>query len=101
MLPTPLPKPTADRLRLSVEAMDPVWLKVTVDGQQVFEGQVAAHTARTWEGRQTIQLRTSNAGALEVSMNGEDFHRLGSYGKSLEQEWALSKDGRVVEKKIE
>gem|GEM_PF-5867583 len=96
-LPTPTP---VARLELTLESQDPAWLRVTIDGQPVFEGQVEGGTSRHYEAKQSIRVRTSNAGALMVSINGEPLHTLDKYGKSVEQEWLL-KNGRIVENKAE
>ncbi len=93
-LPTEPPPPPVDRLQLSLDIVEPAWLRVTVDGQKVFEGLAEGGTARTYEARQSIHVRTSNAGAIQMSLNGEPFERLGRFGKTVETEWVL-KDGRV------
>lgn len=96
-LPTATP---VAKLELTMESKDPAWLRVTIDGQQVFEGQVEGGTSRNYEAKQSIRVRTSNAGAFMVSINGEPFHTIDKYGKSVEQEWLL-KNGRIVENKSE
>lgn len=40
-------------------------------------------------------MRSSNAGAVELSVNGSPFERLGPFGHVVEKEWRL-KDGKVT-----
>lgn len=46
------------------------WLRVTVDGIRVFEGVVRAGEIRQWTARRVIHIRTGNAGAADLTVNG-------------------------------
>ena len=54
------------------------WLRVTVDGVRVFEGVVRAGEVREWTARRVVHLRTGNAGAADLTVNGR---RLGVPGR--------------------
>lgn len=57
------------------------WAQITVDGKEVFEGIVESGALRTWEAEQTIIVKLGNAGAAELSYNGQPVGKLGSLGE--------------------
>jgi cytoskeleton protein RodZ len=48
------------------------WLRATVDGELVFEGTVPAGTTKTFTGEEQIDIVIGNAGAMKLSINGQD-----------------------------
>ena len=63
------------------------WLRVVVDGQEVFAGSLEEGTTRTWRGRESIALRCGNAGGVEATVNGEPLGLLGERGQVVDVEW--------------
>ncbi|MGA9348740.1 MAG: RodZ domain-containing protein [Anaerolineae bacterium] len=63
------------------------WLRVVVDGQEVFAGSLEEGTTHTWRGRESIALRCGNAGGVEATVNGEPLGLLGERGKVVDVEW--------------
>lgn len=57
------------------------WAQITVDGKEVFEGIVESGALRTWEAEQTIVVKLGNAGAAELSYNGQPVGKLGALGE--------------------
>ncbi len=108
---TPTPVPTATPFRLAsptptatpvpvetitVEAhiVDRTWLRVLVDGEVVDEGLYEPDTTLTWQG-ETIEIRTGNAGGMELTVNGENLGVLGEKGEVLH--WIFTvQEGEVV-----
>jgi hypothetical protein len=89
---TPLPAPTATptpRAAVSVEARvaERSWLQVWADGRQVFAETVAPGTTRTFTANDTLQMRVSNAGGVQVTVNGEPQGRLGASGQAVDVTW--------------
>lgn len=82
-------------IQLILQTSTKVWLRVVADGEQVFEGQLEEGAQMTWGAEESLLLRTSNAGGVQVSVNGQPFMRLGPFGKALEREYRL-KDGQVT-----
>ena len=56
---------------LILEATEHVWVRVTADGQQVFEGMMAAGQTAPWSGRQQVAVDTGNGAGLRVTVNGQ------------------------------
>jgi cytoskeleton protein RodZ len=63
------------------------WLRVIVDGEEVFAGSLEEGTTRTWRGRESIALRCGNAGGVEATVNGEPLGILGERGQVVDLEW--------------
>ncbi len=85
---SPTPQPTATqsaRLALAMQFTGPCWLRVTVDGKQVFEGTLQAGTSKTWDGSQFITIRVGNAGGAMVTFNGRSEGLLGASGQVVEK----------------
>lgn len=58
-------------VELLLEATEHVWVRVTADGQQVFEGMMAAGQTAPWSGRQQVAVNTGNGAGLLVTVNGQ------------------------------
>ena len=58
-------------VELILEATEHVWVRVTADGQQVFEGMMAAGQTAPWSGRQQVAVDTGNGAGLLVTVNGQ------------------------------
>lgn len=98
---TPLPggvgtrgAPTAP-LVMEVVATSDAWLSVRADQQKLFEGFLRAGDRKRWEANERVRLRTGNAGATEVTLNGRRLDPLGSRGEVVEREWRLLESGDI------
>ena len=60
------------------------WLQVWADGRQVFAEMVAPGTTRVFTANDTLQMRVSNAGGVQVTVNGEPQGRLGASGQAVD-----------------
>jgi uncharacterized protein DUF4115 len=58
-----------------------VWIRVIVDGERVLEREVPAGTRVPLEARTTIVIRTGDAGAVRLSIAGQDQGVLGGAGE--------------------
>ena len=58
-----------------------VWLRVTVDGERVLERQLPADTRIPLTPKTTILIRTGDAGAVRLSIDGKDQGVLGRNGE--------------------
>lgn len=75
-----LPVPTAEaRVLLRVAALAETGVSISVDGRQVYEGLLPAGAARTFRGRDSVEVVVADGGAVEFRHNGRD---LGSPGAS-------------------
>ncbi len=89
--PTPVP---VEKVNVEARIVDRTWLRVLVDGKVVDEGLYEPDTTLTWEG-QTVEIRTGNAGGMELTVNGRALGPLGKKGDVIH--WIFTvQDGEVV-----
>jgi hypothetical protein len=62
-------------------------VQVWSDGRQAFADTVAPGTNRTFTANERLQMRVSNAGGVQVVVNGEPQGRLGTPGQPLDVTW--------------
>lgn len=72
---------------LSIEASEPSWVLVEIDGEEVREVLLQPNDVVKWSAKEKFLLKLGNAGGVRVFLDGKD---LGSFGPS----------GEVVEKEI-
>lgn len=82
------PRPDSLSVVVSVED-DPSWLSVVVDGELAYEQIADPGFSRTFEGERGISIKTGNAGAVGVEVNGQDLGRLGESGEVLTRDFTL------------
>lgn len=63
------------------------WIRVIVDGEQAFQGELASGETRSFEGEENIVITLGNAGAVEVLENGKSLGFLGTMGAVVEREF--------------
>jgi cytoskeleton protein RodZ len=81
-------EPDTLRVEVSVEG-SPSWLSILTDGNLAYEQIAQPGFSQTFEARREISLKTGNAGAVGVVVNGQDLGRLGESGEVLTKEWTL------------
>ncbi|ASC69300.1 Cytoskeleton protein RodZ [Halomicronema hongdechloris C2206] len=77
---TPAEDPTAAPVTVQVELTAPSWMRVTVDGETIFEGIMGSGEQETWSGDREVKLVAGNAGGIELSLNGSEPMPLGDSG---------------------
>jgi len=86
---TPAVSP-ATTVSMEVRATERAWLRVVVDGREVFVGILQPGQVGAWTGYDTIFLRTGNAGGTTVSINGVLQPSLGRSGEVVDRQWTVS-----------
>ena len=61
------------------------WTRVYVDGAFAYEGIPNAGQVFDWHGVQFVTIRAGNAGAIDITMNGQPIGKLGNEGEVLER----------------
>jgi len=64
------------------------WVRVIVDGNNKFEGNLNPGESRTYSGIDKISVRVGNAGAVEAIVNGQNMGIMGERGQPLTKEFA-------------
>lgn len=86
-----VPVPPAEaRVRLRVEALEDATVSVLADGQPLFEGALRAGTARTFNGRDVVEILLADAGAVRLTLNGTDLGTPGQPGAVYRQQYGPS-----------
>lgn len=91
--PTPTATVVADQITLAVEALEPAWVWIKADGEQVFMGTLQTGEKREWTGKQTVFLRTGNAGGVRLTLNGQEQAPIGLQGQVVNLTWGLDPAG--------
>lgn len=68
-----------------IEASEGVWIRVVVDGQLAQEGLLATGERAQWSGNQSIYIRSGNARALWIVVNGRYLGPLGTHDGVIER----------------
>ncbi len=87
---TPIATVNAAPLQLYIIANDRAYMRISVDGQEVFNGRVMPDNSYTYSGNTQITLLTGNAAALEVYFNQDYLGPLGSVGEVVNLRFAPS-----------
>jgi cytoskeleton protein RodZ len=86
--PEPSPDPLEDEPAEPVEGIEVVvnvpngasWMRITVDGQNVFEGEQSSGYSETFEGEEQVSLRLGDPSAVTLVVNGEEQAEIGQPG---------------------
>jgi cytoskeletal protein RodZ len=77
-------------LQVYVTVRQRAWLRVTVDGEVVFQGRVLPGSAYQYEGEDTVEILTSNGAALQIFFNQQDLGSMGLFGQVVQQVFTAS-----------
>jgi hypothetical protein len=92
---TPAPEPPAPAAEApasrgsEIVTIRRVWMRVLVDGERVLEREVPANTRVPLSAQKTIVIRTGDAGAVRLSIRGEDQGFLGREGEVLTRSFTV------------
>jgi cytoskeletal protein RodZ len=76
-------------VQIYIVASQQAWMRVTVDGEVVFEDRTMPGSAYTYAGNEQVILRTGNAGGLQVYYNQQDLGLLGAFGEVVERVFSI------------
>jgi cytoskeletal protein RodZ len=75
---------------LTLNALEHVWVRVSVDGQVVFTGLVAPDAPQTWSAADMVIVETGNGAGLSVAVNGQDQGPMCDRGEVCTRGWGPS-----------
>jgi cytoskeleton protein RodZ len=82
---------TMETVRLRLDITERTWIRVTIDGEVVFEDQVTQDDSPLeWEADAEAQLLTGNAAGVFVTINDVEIGRLGGRGEVGEGNWTTT-----------
>ncbi|MGD1941822.1 MAG: helix-turn-helix domain-containing protein [Leptolyngbyaceae cyanobacterium] len=67
-------------ITFDVNLEDDAWMRVTVDGEEVYEGTLRAGTRESWTAQNELLITAGNSGGVLYSFNGSEESRLGAPG---------------------
>lgn len=83
--PTETATPNANvSVSLNVVATASTFMRVLVDGQEVFNGRVVPGSAYPFEAAASVEVLTGNGAALRITYNSRDMGLLGTYGEVVD-----------------
>ncbi len=86
--PTPtIPVNTSGEVTLALEATEHAQVRVSRDGEVVFEQMMVPGQTETWTDEEMIVVETGNGAALQVTVNGTPLGRMGERGKLCTRAW--------------
>ena len=86
--PTPTPTLTPIGVELRLEIVGPAtWVRVQTDGKVAFTGTLETGVTRTWRANRRIVLRCGKAGAVHVTVDGQEVGPLGELDQVVDVEW--------------
>jgi transcriptional regulator with XRE-family HTH domain len=95
--PVPLeerPLFTGDQLIMDFNIkLRPCWMRVVIDGQEEFQGTVQPGQSKSFSGKEKINVRFGDAGAVEAFMNGESLGMMSSVSEVVDKEFKLQTGG--------
>jgi len=87
VLETPTETATPDlnvSVSLNIVATERTFMRVIVDGEEVFNGRVVPGTAYPFDASASIQVLAGNGAALRITYNGRDLGLLGTFGQVVD-----------------
>ena len=67
------------------------WIQAIADGKVVYEGTVEANQTLRWTGKKEVIVTAGNAGAIDVTYNGQRVGKLGKEGIVVEKKFSNGK----------
>jgi len=92
--PLPSPLPAYVGVNVTVRAEQRAWMKVTVDGTEIFSGLMKPGEARDFAGQSLVEVLTGNGKGTRVIWNGRDQGTLGEVGEVVARAWTIT--GMVI-----
>lgn len=77
-------------LQVYVTVRQRAWVRVTVDGEVVFQGRVLPGSAYQYEGEDVVEILTSNGAALQIFFNQQDLGPMGLFGEVVQRVFTIS-----------
>ena len=64
---------------------DRCWTQVIADGKTIYEGTMDKGKTMNWKGKEKVSITAGNAGAVALSVNGQDLGKAGEVGQVVER----------------
>lgn len=88
-------KTAVSGIRLTILARGNCWITLKADGRVVFHGVLRKGKSETWQAKKKIEFSLSNAGVVDLILNGEKISSLGKKGQARKN-ILVTKDGLTI-----
>lgn len=78
---------------------DRCWTQVIADGKTLYEGTMEKGKTMSWKAKETVSITAGNAGAVALSVNGQDMGKVGETGQVVEKVFTPSGEKKEADKK--
>lgn len=75
---------------VSIFSLERTFVKVSVDGEVVFEGRMAPRETKVFDAENQVVVLTGNASSLRVTYNGQDLGLMGAVGEVVSRVYLIS-----------
>ena len=72
-------------VRVLVTIMERAWLRVSVDGEIVFEGRAQTNATFVYEGNESVEILTANGAGVRIGYNQRDLGLMGGSGEVVQR----------------
>jgi cytoskeletal protein RodZ len=86
---------TGETITLTLEPLEHVWARVTVDGFTAFEGLLNPAEPRSWAAEEIVVVETGNGAGLIAMVNGQSQGLVGGRGEVSARGWGLDGEFEV------
>ncbi len=76
-------------VNLRLVAKQRAWVRVLVDGEEIFMGRMLPGEEQTFTGQQSVEVSTGNGAGVRVYYNGQDQGTMGDVGQIVVRVWTL------------
>ena len=72
-------------VQVLVTILERSWMRVTVDGEVVFEGRAQADASFVYEGAESVEILTANGAGVRIAYNQQDLGLMGGLGEVVQR----------------
>lgn len=72
-------------VQILVTVLERSWMRVIVDGEQVFEGRAQANATFVYEGNESVEVLTANGAGVRIGYNQRDLGLMGGFGEVVQR----------------
>jgi cytoskeleton protein RodZ len=76
-------------VNLRIVAKQRAWVRVLVDGEEMFTGRMLPGEEQTFTGQQSVEVSTGNGAGVRIYYNGQDQGTMGDVGQIVIRVWTL------------
>ena len=88
-------KSVSSGVRLVIQAKENCWISLKLDGHTVFQNILKKGRSENWQAKEKIEFSLSNAGVVDLEINGKLVSNLGRKGQAIKN-IVITKEGLTV-----